>query len=151
MTTDESRSRVADRLDIIELTAKHAFLVDTKNIDPLIDLWTDHDPVFDESEVGLKKIIGKEAIREYLVDNVVANFDATCHLTSNHIVENLTDDTATGNHTVLFKGDVKGGGPAEATAYYEDRYVHENGRWKFASRKVLALTNMVLGGYDLDQ
>jgi ketosteroid isomerase-like protein len=151
MTTDESLSRVADRLDIIELTAKHGFLVDTKNIDPLIDLWSDNDPVFDESEVGLKKITGKAAIREYLENDVFGNFHASCHLTSNHIIENITADTATGSHTVIFKGDVKGGGPAEASAYYQDRYVREDGRWKFASRKVIALTQMVLGGYELPQ
>lgn len=150
MTAEESLAHLVARLEINELAAKHAFLMDTKNVDALVDLWADNDPVFDESGVGLKKHTGKEEIREYLQNEAIGNFTATCHLTTNHIVENLTADTATGNHTVLFKGDVKGGGPAEATGYYEDRYVHEDGRWKFASRTMFGLTSMVLGGYELD-
>lgn len=151
MTTDGSLSRIADRLDIIELTARHAFLVDTRNLDHIMDLWSDEDPIFDEESVGLKKITGKKAIRDYLETEVLGKLDASCHLTSNHIVENITAHTATGSSTIIFKGDVKGGGPAEASAYYQDRYVREDGRWKFASRKVIPLTQMHLGGYELDE
>jgi ketosteroid isomerase-like protein len=151
VTETASMSHIADRLEIIELAARHAFLLDSRNLDTIMDLWTDDDPVFDQENLGLKKYVGKEAIRDYLVTDAVGNLDATCHLMSNHIVENITDDTATGCHTVLMKGDVKGGGPCEATVYYDDRYVREDGRWKLASRTVTPLTKMVLGGYEMPE
>jgi hypothetical protein len=149
VTAAESLSHIADRIEIIELTARHAFLLDSRNLDTIMDLWSDNDPVFDQENLGLTKYIGKEAIYDYLEADAVGKLDATCHLMSNHIIENITADTATGCHTVLMKGEVKGGGPCEATVYYDDRYVREDGRWKLASRKVTPLTKMILGGYEM--
>ncbi len=65
-------------------------------------------------------------------------------------MENITETTATGNCTVIMECDVKGGGPARATAYYEDEYVREDGDWKFASRKVIPLTKIQFGDYPVD-
>jgi ketosteroid isomerase-like protein len=150
MTADESISRIADRLEIIELTARYAFLADNRNLDEFMDLWSDDDPVFDEENVGLKKVVGKKAIRDY-VETIHGGLDAVCHLVTNHIVENISADTATGSHTVHVKGDVTGGSSCETTAYYEDRYVRQGGRWKFASRKVTGLTKTVFGDYELPE
>jgi hypothetical protein len=150
MTADTPLSFLQDRLDIIELTAKHAFYVDTRRADLAAGLWSDSDAVFDEEAAGLKKTVGKKAIKDYLESEVLGKLDATCHHTSNNIVENITATTATGHCTVIMECDVKGGGPARATAYYEDEYVREDGRWKFSSRKVIPLTKIQFGDYKVD-
>jgi hypothetical protein len=148
MTTGRSLSLIADRLDIIELTARYAYLMDARNLDLVMELWSDEDPVFDEEAFGLKKCTGKKEIRDYFELDILGKMENLCHLTTNHIIEEITDSTATGTCTVLVEGDVKdGGGPARATGYYEDRYVRENGSWKFSSRKVSPLTKTQFGAY----
>jgi hypothetical protein len=141
MTTSRSLSLIADRLEIIQLTARYAYLVDIKNLDLLMELWGDNDPVFDEEAFGLKRITGKNEIRNFVQSEIFGHMEALCHLTTNHIIEEITDSTATGTCTVLFEGDVSdGGGHLRATGFYEDQYVRENGMWKFSSRKVNPLT-----------
>jgi hypothetical protein len=149
MITEEAYSLVVSRLDIHELVAKYAYRLDTRQFDLLMELWSDGSPVFDESEFGMKKYTGQAEIRHHFEAEIYGQMENLCHLTGNHVINEISDTTASGNCTVFAQGDVKGGGTSKATAYYQDQYVRENGVWKFASRKVKPLTIPEAGTYQL--
>jgi len=54
-----------DRREIVELTSRYAFLVDTFQLLPLMQLWVDDEPTFDESRVDLGNNTGLDNIRRY--------------------------------------------------------------------------------------
>jgi hypothetical protein len=140
---------VVDRLDIIELTARYAYLLDTNQIDTLLDLWTDENPTFDIEEFGLGKSIGKEQIRKYLEVAIYGQNENLCHLTTNHVINELGESTASGTCHVYALADVRAGGNSAASAFYRDQYVRENGVWKFSTRKVHPLTRPEAGNFQL--
>lgn len=147
--TDTALSSVAHRLEIIELTGKYAYLLDTNQIDLLLELWTDDNPTFDIEEFGLGKAIGKDAIRHYLEVAIYGQNENLCHLTTNHVINELLETRASGTCHVHALADVRAGGSSSATAYYLDQYVHENGSWKFSVRKVKPLTRPEAGNFQL--
>jgi hypothetical protein len=147
--TDTTLASVASRLDIIELTARYAYLLDTNQIDALLDLWTDDDPTFDIEEFGLGKAIGKDKIRQYLEVAIYGQNENLCHLTTNHVINELSESKASGTCHVYALADVRVGGNSAASAFYRDDYVHENGRWKFSYRKVHPLTRPEAGNFQL--
>ncbi|BCJ50475.1 hypothetical protein Asp14428_19500 [Actinoplanes sp. NBRC 14428] len=147
--TDTRLSSVADRLDIIELTARYAFLLDTNDIDTLLELWTDDDPVFDIEEFGLGKAVGKDQIRHYLEVAIYGQNENLCHLTTNHVINELGESSASGTCHVLALADVRVGGSSQASAFYRDEYVRQDGKWKFSYRKVFPLTRPEAGNFQL--
>lgn len=142
-------SSVANRLEIIELTSRYAYLLDTNQIDSLLELWSDEDPVFDIEEFGLGKAIGKDEIRHYLEKVIYGQNENVCHLTTNHVINELLGSRASGTCHVYAHADVRAGGSSSATAYYKDQYVHEGGMWKFSARKVFPLTRPEAGNFQL--
>ena len=147
--TEKTLLALSNRLEIIELTYRYAFLLDTHQLDLLMELWSDESPVFDQESFMLGKSIGKDEILKKLETAIYGQMEILCHLTSNNVINDLTESKASGTCTVLAEGDVRAGGSSWATAYYQDEYVHENGRWKFASRKVTPLTNPKQGLFEL--
>jgi hypothetical protein len=145
--TESTLALVANRLEIIELTARYAYRIDTRQLDLLMELWSDEGPIFDESDFGLGKFIGKGEIRHHYADDIYGQMENLCHLTTNHVINELSESRASGNCHVFAQGDVRAGGSSRATAYYTDQYVHENGVWKFSSRKVTPLTKPYVGGF----
>jgi hypothetical protein len=141
------RSRLADRLDIIELTAKYAYYVDSSDLDNLMTLWVNDDPVFDEEPVGLQRSQGFDAVHDYFRDQVFGKMDSMAHVTTNHFITELTASTARGICTVLAEGDVKGAGLVHVMATYTDAYERVGDTWRFRSRQVKPLTKPQLGGY----
>jgi hypothetical protein len=136
---------LADRLDIIELAARYAFFVDTFQLEPLIELWVEDEPTFDESRVDLGQNTGLDNIRKYFEDFVFGHMAKMAHITTNHIVEMLTDTTARGVCTVLVEGEMRTGETMHAAAYYDDAYQRVADGWKFKSRVVYPLTTPNLG------
>ena len=134
-----------DRLEIIELTARYAFFVDTFQLEPLMQLWVDDEPTFDESRVELGNNTGLDNIRSYFEDFVFGQMAKMAHITTNHIVENVTDTTARGHCSVLVEGEMKTGERMHAAAYYDDVYHRVEHAWKFKSRVVYPLTTPNLG------
>ena len=134
-----------DRLEIIELTARYAFFVDTFQLEPLMQLWVDDEPTFDESRVDLGNNTGLDNIRSYFEDFVFGQMAKMAHITTNHIVENVTDTTARGHCSVLVEGEMKTGERMHAAAYYDDVYHRVDHAWKFKSRVVHPLTTPNLG------
>ena len=51
MGTPADIQAMLDRGEIVELTSRYAFLVDTFQLRPLMELWVADDPIFDESRV----------------------------------------------------------------------------------------------------
>ncbi|GGP81368.1 nuclear transport factor 2 family protein [Saccharothrix coeruleofusca] len=147
--TEKTLSWLVNRLEIIELTAKYAYLLDTRQIDLLMELWSDASPVFDEEDFGLGKATGKDQIRHHFEVDIYGQMENLCHLTTNHVVNEILESRASGTCTVFAQGDVRAGGTSRATAYYKDQYVHENGMWKFSSRKVIPLTRPEAGNFQL--
>lgn len=134
-----------DRLQIIELTARYAFYVDTFQLEPLMQLWVDDEPTFDESRVDLGNNTGLDNIRSYFEDFVFGHMAKMAHITTNNIVETVTDTTARGVCSVLVEGEMKTGETMRAAAYYDDVYQRVDDAWKFKSRVVYPLTTPNLG------
>ncbi len=146
--TESALSLTVDRLDIIELTAKYAFRLDTRQFDSLMELFSDDSPVFDEEGFGLGKFTGKDEIRHHFEADIYGQMENLCHMTVNHVVNKIRGDRASGNCHVFAQGDVRAGGFSRATAYYQDEYVREAGVWKFSSRKVIPLTRPEVGTFE---
>lgn len=149
MTTGApARMSIEDRLDIIDLRSRYAFLVDRFDLDGVMDLWVDDDPVFDEEPLGLKRSVGKDQLRSYFQNDVFGMVDGMLHITGNHVIEEITETTARGFCSVMFDADVKnGGGTMHATAWYEDHYERVDGAWKFRSRVVRPFTKPQMDDY----
>jgi SnoaL-like domain len=148
MTTAASRTRLEDRAEIIDLGSRYAFLVDRFDLEGVLDLWVDDEPVLDETPLGLKKSVGKEQLRQCLQDDVFGMVSGMLHMTGNHLVEQITDTTARGYCAVSFLADVKnGGGTMQATAWYDDQYERVEGIWKFRSRIVTPFTKPQFDNY----
>jgi len=145
--TERTLSAIADRLEIIELTAKYAYRLDTQQLDLLMELWSDDSPVFDEEDFGLGKAIGKDAILRHLEIDIYGQNEKLCHLTTNHVIDEIGESRASGTCHVFAQADVRAGGTSRATAYYRDQYVRENGVWKFSVRKVVPLTRPYAGNF----
>ena len=145
--TENTLSSIVNRLEIIELTAKYAHRLDTRQFDLLMELWSDASPVFDEEDFGLGKAIGKDEIQRHFETEIYGQMENLCHLTTNHVINEIFESRASGTCTVFAQGDVRAGGTSRATAYYKDQYVHENGMWKFSSRKVIPLTKPEVGNF----
>ena len=147
--TENTLSSIVNRLEIIELTAKYAYRLDTRQLDLVMELWSDESPVFDEEDFGLGKATGKDEIRHHFETDIYGQMENLCHLTTNHVVNEISESRASGTCHVFAQGDVRAGGSSWATAYYQDQYVHENGMWKFSSRKVIPLTKPKVGNFQL--
>lgn len=144
MLSPNATKELADRLEITELTAKFAHLVDTKQIDKVMDLFAE-DAVFDESNVdaALGRPQGREAIRAHL-DGEIRALVGCFHLTGNHIIEEINEAGARGTCSVycdaLFNNDES----IHVVGWYEDRYLRTADGWKFASR-IVRLHNVDAG------
>jgi 3-phenylpropionate/cinnamic acid dioxygenase small subunit len=131
-----AKHELADRLEIIELTAKYAHLVDTKQLDKLITLFTE-DAVFDETNLSadLGRPKGPDAIRVYL-DSQLQPLAGCFHLISNHIIDEITETEARGTCSVYCDALFKNGQSIHVDAWYDDTYARTVDSWKFASRVV---------------
>lgn len=145
--TDTKPSAVDNRQAILDLVAKWALCVDTFQIEPLMTLWVEDAPTFDESAIGLASSTGRDEIRRYFVEDLFARMDSMAHIVSGHLLEEFTDSTARAVSTVMVEGDVKGGGTVHAIVQYKDVCEREETGWKFRSRTVVPLTKPQIGAY----
>ena len=132
----KATNELADRLAIIELTSKYAHLVDTKQLNKLLNLFAE-DAVFDETNVGadLERCKGRDAIRAYF-DNQIQALAGCFHLTGNHIIDEIVETGARGTCSVSCDAIFKNGESIHVDAWYDDTYVRTPDGWKFASRVV---------------
>lgn len=130
------------REDIRELIHAYGRTLDARDFDAFAALWTD-----DAEYVGGpggEAMVGGPAIAAFLeeifADNPSGLSGPTAHLFANEHIE-VEGDAATGASLGAFLAPAEGGGFAIVIlATYEDAYVREDGRWRFARRVVRGLS-----------
>jgi ketosteroid isomerase-like protein len=126
-------NQIEDRLEILELTARYAYYVDTFQTEKIMMLWAD-DAVFDESRVGTGLHKGAAEIRAFF-EGLTKIITHQAHITSNHLIEEINDTVAKAIVFSLVEA-VTIAGNMRAVVYYADDYVKQNGRWVFRSRVI---------------
>lgn len=126
---------LADKHAIEELVARYNHSIDALQMDVWLDLWTD-DAVFDG--IG-KYLVGKAAIKEFAdvhEKNYARKMPGGRHFTTN-IASNVVGNHATArSYLQLWSTDANGARIAY-TGVYDDVLVKQNGRWRFAGRKMV--------------
>lgn len=132
--------RSEDRLAIQELVHRYCLAVDTKQLEPTLELFST-DAVFDESVLGPEAgpFNGIEQIRAYFANSFPV-VDGIMHLTANLVVEFVDETHAVGTSSLLFEGRVWDGSAQRIRGYFHDSYVVESGGWRFNRRKLVLMT-----------
>jgi SnoaL-like domain len=125
--------KIEDRLEIRDLTARYAYYVDTFQTDKVMTLWAE-DAIFDESRVGTGLHVGATGIRAFF-EGLKKSVTHQAHITSNHLIEEISDTTAKGIVFSIVEA-VTIAGNMRAIVYYADDYAKQNGRWVFKSRVI---------------
>jgi hypothetical protein len=97
-----------------------------------------HDAYFDEREFDSGIHVGHDKIRIY-GRKIVHEMVYAVHLMCNHIVRNVTKNSATGTVFAIVEGLAINGLHARYQVKYEDVYARVDGDWKIA-RRVLRKT-----------
>lgn len=125
--------RVEDRWALQDLIADYAFKVDDRDWDAIAELYA-ADSVFD-SAAGRHE--GRDDVVAYYRQRT-EQFGVTYHIPHSHTVEFESDDEATG--VVGAHAELSIGGEGFVIALrYHDRYLREDGRWRFRERAVRQL------------
>ncbi|WP_371858782.1 nuclear transport factor 2 family protein [Streptomyces chrestomyceticus] len=88
----------------------------------------------DETEGGFGLFEGREAIRAFFRDSLMANSTHVVHMMFNHLITSIEGDHGEGRVNCLVEIMKTDGSCARAHVTYNDRYVRVAGRWKFAGR-----------------
>ncbi|MFD7662182.1 nuclear transport factor 2 family protein [Streptomyces sp. NPDC059788] len=123
------------RAEIQDLNSRYAIAFDSGRLDESVDCWAE-DGVLDETETGFGRFEGREAIRAFFRDTLMANATNVVHMMFNHLITGIEGDRGEGRVNCLVEIVKTDGGYARAHVTYTDRYVRVAGRWKFASRVV---------------
>lgn len=123
---------LADRLDRIESTEAirqlaygYALAVDARDLDSVVALYVD------DIRVGEGQS-GRDALRATF-DASLRQFTASAHHVTNHLIEFLGPDDATGLVSCRVEHEV-GADWVTASLLYHDRYVRRDGRWLIRGR-----------------
>ena len=122
---------MADREDIIDLAVRYAWLLDTKQVDGLRD-------VFTPDATALLRGVECDGVDEIMarIGGAILRLDHTQHFISNHQVV-VDGDTATHRcqlQSQHVRAGVAGGDNFIVGGYYEDRMVRTAGGWRIAHR-----------------
>jgi hypothetical protein len=139
---------VADKLAIQELCARYNWYVDQFIIDPLMELFVDDGPVFDETPAGLGRNEGQEAIRAYYGEGLFKQLKSMVHLTTNFFLTELSADAAKGRCSAQVFAETQDGGKIDVLCWYDDVYRRSERGWQFVSRVVTPYTAPQLAGLD---
>ncbi|WHX18943.1 nuclear transport factor 2 family protein [Streptomyces malaysiensis subsp. malaysiensis] len=124
-----------DRAEIQDLNSRYAIAFDSGRLGESVDCWAE-DGILDETEAGFGLFEGREAIRAFFRDNLMANSTNVVHMMFNHLVTSIDGDHGEGSVHCLVEIVKTDGSYARAHVKYNDRYVRVAGRWKFASRVI---------------
>ncbi|HTK63053.1 MAG TPA: nuclear transport factor 2 family protein [Pseudonocardia sp.] len=147
---DPTLTTIADKLAIQELCARYNWYVDQFIIDPLMELFVDDDPVFDETPAGLGRNEGQDAIRAYYGEGLFKQLKSMVHLTTNFFLTELSDDGAEGKCSAQVFAETQDGGKIDVLCWYDDVYRRTDKGWQFVSRVVTPYTAPQLAGLDGD-
>ena len=131
---------LAQRLQVLEdieaikrLKARYCLHVDAREPDKVADLFT-QDAVWDGGAVG--RYEGQDAIRAFM-RGLPEMLSFALHFVMNPLIE-VDRDQATGHWYLVEPCTmVKNNQAVWGTAMYQDRYVRENGEWKFTEVKLI--------------
>lgn len=130
-TTVTSPVRVDDIVAIGQLTARYGLVVDDHDMDALAGLYAT-----DAEVVGLSGTVrGRDAIVEYVRSTLETYDGASIHTPHPGIVDFTGDDTAVGLVPSHVEYSLDGVQRILALRYH-DRYAREDGRWRFAQRRI---------------
>jgi SnoaL-like domain len=124
---------VQDRLDILELYARHAHSIDANNGDEYAECFT-RDGLFAATtgRIAGKTFRGRDELRA--LGNDPAREPPTRHWTCNYIFTPRSDHIE--GRCYVMRIEVGGNEPViAASAVYHDEIVHEDGRWRFRARR----------------
>jgi ketosteroid isomerase-like protein len=121
--------RTADELEIRTLVARYAEAVTRRDADAWGRTW---------AEDGEWQLIGRKARgRDDLVKlwlELMGGLEFVCQLPAGGIID-IDGDTGRGRWQITEHGRFGGGSPLLNVGLYHDRYVRENGRWRFEFRR----------------
>ena len=120
-----------DRQAIFDLAARYNQAIDSADIDSWIACWT-ADGHFDPP--GRAVFDGPDGLRQF-AEGHIAQFPNTRHWNANHVIAG-DGDSATMSCYLNFFG-VKGGPKLLAAGTYQDTLRKVDGKWLFATRKVM--------------
>jgi hypothetical protein len=133
---------LAERLDRVEaelalrrLVHDYCVGADHRDLDRWREVWTE-DAVWETSPEPDRIYQGRAAICE-VVEGQWETFPVMQHATSNHTIEHLGRDTATGRCDAVVMAQLPDEQWLVGGNAYEDEYRRENGRWRIARRRVV--------------
>ena len=112
--------------EIRQLPCRYALAVDARDIDTLVSLFSKNVRVTREES-------GREAMRKWW-DGVLSRFGTSIHLVGNHVIDYEGGDEATGLVYSRPEHDLDGKWMVVCMTY-QDRYIREEGKWLFKSRR----------------
>ena len=123
--------RLADLHAIQQLAAIYPILVDSHELDGLVDLFTDDATFMRAGAVHS----GRDELREFY-DQIMNTYSLTVHSVHQHVIDlALGANTAVG--VQMGHGEVAVEGQRMLAAYrYDDQYRRVEGRWLFARRQM---------------
>ncbi|RMF11565.1 MAG: nuclear transport factor 2 family protein [Alphaproteobacteria bacterium] len=130
LTIEQRVRRLEDRAEIRELVSRYGFVIDDRDVDGIADLFAT-DATFRSQDA----VLGARG-RDAIINQFHQRFSVlgmTHHFTHDHIIAFDDDDHAHGlvsSHAEL----VRNGVPMLVALRYADKYVREDGRWRFADR-----------------
>lgn len=131
-TLSDLESRIAaleDRADIAQLRAHYCHVLDHRDWDELISLFTE-DGIFD----GLAYVKGRDAIHRFFAQTVAPMAEGFWHFCSNPTIH-LEGDRASGRISMEYLS-VTNGVSYVSAGHYDDVFEKIDGKWYFASRKI---------------
>lgn len=129
LTLEQRIRRIEDELEIGQLRARYCHLLDDRDWDAFIDLFTP-----DGSFIGLAEVKGRDDLMEFFSQTVPSLAEGFWHFCTNGTVE-LDGDRATGRISMEYLSVTKGVSFVSA-GHYDDEMVRVDGRWKFKSRRI---------------
>ncbi len=129
-------AQVADRLEIIELTHRYCWALDSKTWELLDDVFA----VDATAELRSAPLQGRDAIRDR-IRNAITRLDATQHTVSNHMID-VDGDRATSRaylHSQHVRAGVEGGELYVIAGRYEDELVRTPEGWRIQFRRLVTV------------
>lgn len=145
MTQDDTElagriRRLEDRAELWELVSRYAVAVDDEDYGALRTLFAAGGE-FTGLVGGTQR--GRDGVVEYLRHRNDTDHVRRVHTPTAQFLDQLEGDRAAGvvsSYAALYSAD----GSLRFFAFrYDDRYVREDGQWRFASRTIGGLTNLI--------
>jgi hypothetical protein len=145
MTPNERLERAADIIEIQQLAYRYAISVDSKNVQSMVELFTENLDEVNEDQApnGFVGGIPRTQMIESFT-NAFYHSPMSILTVGNHLVEHNPNNRDRAKGTVYCRAEIEFGDTwlVQQIVYF-DRYVRENGKWLFLTR-----THLLFYGVD---